>query len=305
MRRKALFQPGAQTDLPALCRDTLRQRIAEIESGRARLLIPKLRDHMQNMPGAHFHLTPEIFLQLSGGTTFRFPREVFRLYPHGICIMPRGIPHAETMWPWRGPFYNLVFMFRGKTLYYHLAQARQKSQPGIRIASSLEAPLVQRLPDYLTDCTDAFHKKTPEAGLAVKGLLLACFSSLIMLLEEEHAPDKDEHFRIVQARQFVMSHLNNCNLSVAQLAEWVRCTPDYLSWIFHRQTGATLIQYINEQRLSQAKHLLDTTALNVKEIAVAIGFADAGYFARLFRRATGVTPREYRKRKTGVGPAPP
>lgn len=76
-----------------------------------------------------------------------------------------------------------------------------------------------------------------------------------------------------------------CGLSVSRLA-----------FLFRRQTGKTPGQFLEEQRLSHAAHLLHRTSLTIGEIASECGFADPFYFTNRFRRFQGTSPSQFRKR---------
>jgi AraC-like DNA-binding protein len=66
-----------------------------------------------------------------------------------------------------------------------------------------------------------------------------------------------------------------------------------------------LTAHVNHERCHLARHLLRTTQWNIKEIAVRCGYADPGYFSRVFSQLEGVNPREFRtaevRRETGGG----
>ncbi len=68
-----------------------------------------------------------------------------------------------------------------------------------------------------------------------------------------------------------------------------------LSRKFRREVGMPPIQYLNHYRIEQARHLLMVTDNPVKEIAPMVGILDPDYFAQLFRKITGQTPRDHRK----------
>ena len=70
----------------------------------------------------------------------------------------------------------------------------------------------------------------------------------------------------------------------------------YLTKIFKETYGVTIISYIEEKRITQAKNLLRFTDLTVDEISTAIGLNDANYLARRFRKIEGMSPGEYRKK---------
>lgn len=84
------------------------------------------------------------------------------------------------------------------------------------------------------------------------------------------------------------------NLSLTKLASLNNVSPSYLSAIFKKETGHTLTEYVNTQRIKQAKHLLKTTSLQIQTIAQHCGILDLHYFCRIFKNATGKTPSEYR-----------
>jgi len=92
---------------------------------------------------------------------------------------------------------------------------------------------------------------------------------------------------------FIESHLND-NVTIDDLARIVHFHPNYFIKFFRDHLGCSPMQYINRLRLEKAKHLLKTTDLTVKEIADAIGFNDAGYFSKVFKRYAGFSPQEFR-----------
>ena len=70
--------------------------------------------------------------------------------------------------------------------------------------------------------------------------------------------------------------------------------PFYVSRMLKERRGMTLRQYIISYRLKMAKKLLETTDRSAGEIAEECGFTDASYFAKTFKAAFGITPKEYR-----------
>lgn len=65
---------------------------------------------------------------------------------------------------------------------------------------------------------------------------------------------------------------------------------------FARATGHTPIDYVHTLRLEEAKQLLESTELPIEAIALDVGYQDAGFFARLFKRRVCLTPAQYRRR---------
>lgn len=72
--------------------------------------------------------------------------------------------------------------------------------------------------------------------------------------------------------------------------------PDYLSKLFKKNTGSSLMDYVTKVRIERAKELLERTVLTISEIAIETGYSNTAYFTKMFKKYTnGVTPREYRK----------
>lgn len=83
-------------------------------------------------------------------------------------------------------------------------------------------------------------------------------------------------------------------LSLREVARALRLTPGHLTTTVRRRTGRTVLDWIVERRMTEARRLLVETDLAVNEIGRSVGIGDPGYFARSFRRAHGMTPRQWR-----------
>ena len=64
---------------------------------------------------------------------------------------------------------------------------------------------------------------------------------------------------------------------------------------FKAATGVPLIEYLQNLRVEEAKRRLESGQMPVDEISVEVGYEDVSFFRRLFKRCTGLTPREYRR----------
>ncbi len=86
------------------------------------------------------------------------------------------------------------------------------------------------------------------------------------------------------------------NLSVAQYADKMALTPNHLTQTVTQLTGKTSSQIIKSKQLLEIKRLLVHTNLSVTEIAAHLNFTDQSYFAKFFKRETGVSPIQYRSK---------
>ena len=88
------------------------------------------------------------------------------------------------------------------------------------------------------------------------------------------------------------------DLSLNAMAELLNVNASYLSTLFKREMGIPLTDYVNRQRIEQAKKLLVVTDFPIKMIAEKCGIPDVYYFSRMFKKRTGCTPKVYRENAT-------
>ena len=102
----------------------------------------------------------------------------------------------------------------------------------------------------------------------------------------------------------------DCNfskdISVEDAAETLRVTPNYLGEQIRKHTGKSFRLILNERRIREAEvYLRLHKELSISRIANLCGFNDSNYFATVFRKYTGTTPREYRNTGTAPDLPPP
>lgn len=83
--------------------------------------------------------------------------------------------------------------------------------------------------------------------------------------------------------------------SLTEVAARFYLSPYYLSRLFRRVTGQSIVDYINGRRIEAAQRLLTTTDLSISDVAEQTGFASAAHFRRVFHEMTGTRPLQYRK----------
>ncbi|MDR2025747.1 MAG: response regulator [Hungatella sp.] len=83
-------------------------------------------------------------------------------------------------------------------------------------------------------------------------------------------------------------------LSVAQIAEQLHISSNYLTKLFKKETGIGCNEYITRKRIEKACNLLKTTSLPTGIIGEKVGYTDVNYFSAAFKRQMGVSPRKYR-----------
>jgi signal transduction histidine kinase/AraC-like DNA-binding protein len=149
--------------------------------------------------------------------------------------------------------------------------------PTFEQIARLNHPLVTfQSKDVLSeDETATFLRRSLFAGQALSAPTSVLVKRAIAYLQQHHARD----------------------LSRQELAEAVGISQSYLSDIFHRELGMAPWEYLNRYRIKLARDLLRRTDDSITSIAGRVGFDDAAYFSRVFRRVIGRSPRDYRERR--------
>lgn len=93
---------------------------------------------------------------------------------------------------------------------------------------------------------------------------------------------------------YIDSHFMDPDLSVAQVSEWLHLSPIYTGALFKKCNGKSIVSYIHEVRIEQAKKMLLDVSVNVKEVSSRVGYMTPDYFTRIFNMSVGVTPSKYR-----------
>lgn len=100
-----------------------------------------------------------------------------------------------------------------------------------------------------------------------------------------------------QALDQIDLHLSR-PVSASELAAALDVSTSTLSRRFKEATGMTVAQYAARRRVDRAARLLATTSRTVRDIAAFVGYEDANYFVKVFRAAHGMTPTQYRARRS-------
>lgn len=117
-------------------------------------------------------------------------------------------------------------------------------------------------------------------------------AAAIHLLSEKY--QKQQHKYLVKAKHYIENNYQDPDLSLNVLAKECHTTTSYLSRLFRESFGINFIDYLNQHRIDKAKELLLNTDETVKHVASATGFNSQQNFSRVFKKYTGVTPRQYK-----------
>lgn len=187
-----------------------------------------------------------------------------------------------------------------------------KSQPGgLRIAITLDRSRILRSHQRLVTHSQAenilalfrrLHLEWRRPDLPARLRATATLAEILAAWSEQPTDSKHDRNAVHLFRNLIDEHIDDPSISLEMLAKEVRLSVDYLSLIFRRQIGLTPVEYRTRSRMSLAQELLMSSTLNVAEIALKVGYADANYFARAFRNLHGTTPTAFARKNRLHGP---
>ncbi|WP_319561912.1 response regulator [Marispirochaeta sp.] len=114
-----------------------------------------------------------------------------------------------------------------------------------------------------------------------------------ILYRDDHMNSR-HHSIIKKAKSYIAENYMSQDMSLNTVASFVNVSPNHFSTIFSQEAGETFIEYLTNTRIENAKKLLCTSAMKCADIAYEVGYGDPHYFSFIFKKNTGISPRDYR-----------
>lgn len=181
-----------------------------------------------------------------------------------------------------------------KSKYYRKEQVQT-------LLASLITEIFKQYPDLNTTHNDAeLYEDISKAihGYQFLSEIRAYIYSLIDKLEEKCSRESSYSRVIKGTIDYISANYSNPDLSITMIADYVNFTSTYLNVLFKQEMKVTLKQYLSNYRLEKAKCMLENDFYKITDIAEKCGYANANYFAKVFKETTGMTPVEYRNCKS-------
>ncbi|MCF0146693.1 MAG: AraC family transcriptional regulator, partial [Eubacterium sp.] len=255
-------------------------------------------------PRKHVHEFFEFFYVLRGNCRHICDNQSYSIKSGDLCFWQYGIPHMILSNSDDLLAVNILLTKSDFSRYFSLALQQQnilESYFSRILYGDGESPMVifhtgddERV-SYLICRMYQEYSKRP---LGWQTSLTSCLSFLLVHLLREHSEhistssNTDRQDQALKILQYIQDHSDT--ITFDKLCEAFSYAPAYLSRLIRKKTGMTFSQIIAHHRLEQAAWLLERTDLGIGQVASQVGYADAGYFSRLFHNTYGMLPKEYR-----------
>ena len=245
-----------------------------------------------------FHRYHELYYIAEGRCSVFIGQRTYRLQTGDFALIPAGTLH-KTDFTSHGQNTKYVISFSVDTARKIDAFLEAEiSGTGIQ-AGKIKAP-VQRQEAILLMVNRMLYEYENRPPLGIS-LCLALLAELLISLQRYREGEKENdgnedpiHGRMRDVAAYLCEHAGE-QITLTEVADHFALSPSHLSRIFHQETGFGIREYLIHYRIRQACDLLLNSGLTITQIADRCGFSDSNYFGDAFKKATGLSPREYRK----------
>ena len=189
-----------------------------------------------------------------------------------------------------------VDLRRLRAAYRRLPRRAEERLRIARILVDIAASAIGELASQASDPKQTPQMETADRELVGDDLQLMLQSALFVANDALPGPDSSssDGRKLVELVIDMISRNPGMLFTASKVARAINMTPNHFSTLFHRHAGQKFSEFLLEQRIELTKKLLRDLSLNISQVAQLAGFRDSSYFARRFKKVTGLTPREWR-----------
>lgn len=144
----------------------------------------------------------------------------------------------------------------------------------------------------LADSEPEVYKQI-QSGRNIQNLFMVLKHLIGNIAQVVAADDKKYSYLIKETQKFIRE--NYCtNISLQTIADHIHVNSSYLSRLYKKETGESIVDAINKYRIDHAKKLLKDPSNKVFEVACAVGIEDPAYFTHVFTKYAGMSPKEFK-----------
>ncbi len=239
----------------------------------------------------HSHEFFELLAILSGSGTHCINGKAYQVMPGDIFLLNIGDRHCfnplrqdtEFRWiniGWLPSFYQL-------------------ENPVLLKNKKYADRVSMNIANILMDCLYEYNLKQEDYLDIIHFQLMVILKKIKRMVSQEETDYNKKHRRnlINRATSFIHDHYRE-PLTLRDIADWLGISQVYLCKLFSEELGMGTIQFLRKTRIEQACLLLLSTNMRINDISDAVGFADSKSFFSAFKSQMGITPTQYKKRKT-------
>ncbi|QJD79979.1 helix-turn-helix domain-containing protein [Spirosoma rhododendri] len=261
-------------------------------------------------PHMHTNLF-QIVLIDSGSAEFTHHTETAQLTEPCLITVPADVLHGYLFsQDVKGLIISLSDEYVGKLFPESPGVLLELSRMHL-IRQSTDPAAFRQLSELAWQIHTELYADRPERGLALQSyiglLLIAVYRLGEQRLQDELAVD-NRNVRYFRQFQQLLKENRTADvpinpLSISAYARRLGITSVHLNRVCRSVAGLSTLQLIQDELLLEAKRYLHHSSYSIAEIAYLLQFEDASYFSRLFRKKTGLSPKQFREQQRTTSPA--
>ena len=213
--------------------------------------------------------------------------------PGDIALLPKGVNHryhADALTPWS--IYWCHFSgHQSQDYLYHMDYLKEKPVQFIGDSPQLKA----QFQAVLAETSTGYN----QAAMIYAANMLKQLLTFVAKLQHESKTEKDR-FNPDKIQAFMLQNLDK-PLDLETLANEAKLSKYHFSNKYKQATGYAPIQHLIHMKMEYARYLLETSDLNIQDIAYRVGYDDGLYFSRIFSKSLGLSPKKYRDKNYSLG----
>lgn len=242
----------------------------------------------------HSHDFVTMIYVMSGGCTYTIDGVSYRVKKGDMLVFNANVSHGKNV----GPGEEIM------ELHVGLGNISVEGLPRNHLIPADEAP-VYNLQEYeqqfISCCSDICAEQEnnlPGCELMIKVHVMRLMVNFLKATKTDihrnrntlSGIDSSDKTVIVNSLMNYMNENYMRPISLETISKKIYLSPAYISKVFKDETGETPINYLIKIRLSKAREMLIAGGRSVKSIAIAVGYDDAYYFSKLFKKYHGIAP---------------
>ncbi len=247
------------------------------------------------MPRPHSHEQVELYFLCEGERVYFVDDRVVTVRKGELILIPPAQSHA-TASSEIAEFERFLINYDPELLPLSLRQepkwSHRRGYRVFRLTLREHEEAKRLLTRMVEECSDARDH--------YESCVMALFAQLMILIQrsenvsETAEPKPPLHRLVNNVAAYIREHYRE-TLTLEETAARFFISPSYLSRVFHRLTGFHFREYILHIRMQEAQDLLAGSEDRVQDISSSVGFEHLSHFNKTFKKATGLTPLQYRK----------
>lgn len=259
------------------------------------------REAGYEMATFHSHRKFELYYQMEGSRKYFINDAVYLIKPGDMAVIDQDDPHKTASID-DSAHTRIVMNFSEDYLEKLSSLLPTKEllhvfSTGVKVLSlsAKQRMIVGNLLERLCDLSQKDEGNNDALCVLLVAELLLILSRLAEEQKNSDQPSSKLSNKTIDRITKYISENYATTLTLQSIAAQFYISPFYLSRLFKKVMGISIVEYINSVRIRMAMHFMETTNLRVNDVSERIGFQTYSHFSRVFKQSTGLSPSQYRK----------